>query len=199
MAMVIGLTGSIATGKSTVSQMFKDFEIPVVDADKIAREVVNPGEEAYERVVKVFGESILLPNQTLDRKALGSLIFKDEAKRKLLNSIIHPAIRERIFERKDAHIKAGEQCVVLDVPLLFEGDYSKVVDRTIVVAVDEAVQLERLMKRNELTEEEARERINSQLSIKEKAKLADAVIDNNGTIAQSREQLKNLLSLWNIR
>lgn len=197
--MVIGLTGSIATGKSTVSQMFKDFEIPVVDADKIAREVVNPGEEAYERVVKVFGESILLPNQTLDRKALGSLIFKDEAKRKLLNSIIHPAIRERIFERKDAYIKAGEQCVVLDVPLLFEGDYSKVVDRTIVVAVDEAVQLERLMKRNELTEEEARERINSQLSIKEKAKLADAVIDNNGTIAQSREQLKNLLSLWNIR
>ncbi|WP_339230914.1 dephospho-CoA kinase [Oceanobacillus sp. FSL K6-2867] len=198
MAIVIGLTGSIATGKSTVSQMFKDFGIPVVDADKIAREVVYPGENAYESIVKAFGESILLPDKTLDRKALGSIIFADEVKRKLLNSIIHPAIRERIFQQKDDYIEAGEQCVVLDVPLLFEGNYSKVVDRTIVVAVDDAVQLERLMQRNELTEKDARERINSQLSIKEKAMLADAVIDNNGTVAESRDQLKKLLIAWNI-
>lgn len=198
MAIVIGLTGSIATGKSTVSRMFEDFHIPVVDADKIAREVVYPGEKAYESIVEAFGESILLPDKELDRPALGSIIFADESKRKLLNSIIHPAIRERIFQQKDAHIKAGERCVVLDIPLLFEGNYSKVVDRTIVVSVDESVQLERLMLRNQLTEEEARERIESQLSIREKTKLASAVIDNNGTIAESREQLEKILKSWNI-
>jgi len=197
MTLIIGLTGSIASGKSTISSMFADFHIPVIDADKLAREEVETGEKAYEEIIAVFGQEILQADKTLNRKKLGSIIFADEQKRKTLNNIVHPAIREEMIRRKDVYIEAGEKCVVLDIPLLFESKLTGFADKTLVVYVDEDVQLERLMARDESTEKEAKQRIQSQIPVKQKADLADAVIDNNGTKQQSREQLEKLLRKWN--
>lgn len=198
MGIVIGLTGSIATGKSTVASMFIDIGIPVIDADRIAREVVEPGEEAYKKVVETFGEEILLEDRSLNRPKLGRIVFFDEEKRNQLNSIVHPAIRKRMLEKRDAYLKNGEGCVVLDIPLLFESKLEHFVDKIIVVYVDEDVQLKRLLERNQLTKEEALQRIRSQMPVKDKIELADAVIDNNGTIEHSFKQLKEILQKWDV-
>jgi|SRR5699024_5128625 len=198
MALIIGLTGSIASGKSTVSKMFNDLDIPVVDADKLSRDVVEPGEEAYEEIVKQFGDNILLKDKTINREKLGSIIFADEEKRKQLNNIVHPAVRKAMLKEKDALIEAQEECIVLDIPLLYESNLTHYVEKIIVVYVDEEIQQERLMKRNGYTEEEAKQRIKSQMPVKEKASLADAVIDNNGTINESYEQLLSLLKKWQV-
>ncbi|GAA0601031.1 dephospho-CoA kinase [Virgibacillus siamensis] len=196
MALVLGLTGSIATGKSTVSSMFANFGIPVVDADKIAREVVMPGKQAYKQIVEVFGKDVLFDDLTLDRKKLGSIVFGDETKRNQLNDIVHPAVREKMAADRDGYLESGETCVVLDIPLLFESKLTHFVDKTLAVVVDEDMQLKRLMDRDESTEQEAKQRIDSQIPISEKAKLADAVIDNNGTVEESFQQLESLLREW---
>lgn len=198
MSIVIGLTGSIATGKSTVSSMFTELGIPVIDADKLAREVVEPGEDAYHQVVKTFGEEILLEDQTLDRKRLGDIVFADETRRQQLNEIVHPAIRKRMVEKRDALIQKGERCVVLDIPLLFESKLEHFVDKILVVTVDEEIQLKRLMERNGYTKEEALNRIQAQMPVKRKAMLADASINNNGNQEESFEQLKIILNDWKI-
>jgi dephospho-CoA kinase len=198
MALIIGLTGGISSGKSTVSSMFTSLNIPVIDADEISREVVEPGEDAYEEIRRVFGEVILNEDRTLDRKRLGAIVFADEEKRKQLNAIVHPAVRKEMLLRRDAYVDQGEECVILDIPLLFEGDLTSFVDKIIVVSVDEDVQLARLMARDRSTEEEAKQRIHSQIPIQEKAKRADAVIDNNGTKDHSYCQLKDLLKEWKV-
>lgn len=198
MALIIGLTGSIASGKSTVSSMFNEYNIPVVDADKIARDVVCPGEEAYHQIVKTFGKEILLEDNTIDRKKLGTIIFPDEEKRTQLNEIVHPAVRKSMVKQKDDYVSTGSKCVVLDIPLLFESKLAHFADKTIVVYVNKETQIERLLKRDGSTEKEANSRINSQLSLDQKAKMADAVIDNNGTIDQTKEQLDDLLKTWKI-
>ncbi|WP_010532421.1 dephospho-CoA kinase [Lentibacillus jeotgali] len=198
MTLVIGLTGSIASGKSTVSLMFDDFNIPVIDADKLSREVVIPGETAYEQIVNTFGEGVLRDDKSLDRKKLGAIVFENEEKRKILNSIVHPAVREKMIERRDAFAAAGERSVVLDIPLLFESKLTHFVDKTLVVYVNEDVQLKRLMERDGYSEEEAYQRINAQMPVKEKADLADAVVDNNGSKHDSYEQLESLLKEWEV-
>jgi len=198
LTLIIGLTGSIATGKSTVSLMFDDFNIPVVDADKVARQVVVPGEPAYKEIVKEFGEAVLKEDQTLDRKELGSIVFADEEKRKKLNSIIHPQIRKKMLHDRDQLVDQGENCVVLDIPLLYESKLTHYVDQVIVVYADPEVQLERLMERDGYSEKEAQQRISSQMSIKEKASLADVVINNNGTKYETYEQLEKVLKEWNV-
>lgn len=198
MSLVIGLTGSIATGKSTVAEMFKELSIPVIDADLLAREVVEPGEEAYTNIIEHFGDTILQADRTLDRKRLGEIVFSDEEKRKDLNGIIHPAIRKRMLEQRDALIKKGEACIVLDIPLLFESELEHFVDKTLVVYLNEKTQLERLMKRNELSKEEALQRISSQIPVKEKAQRANEVIDNNGTKEETFMQLKEVLTDWGV-
>lgn len=198
LGVVIGLTGSIATGKSTVANKFKELGIPVIDADKIAREVVEPQEEAYKGIVETFGKEILLEDQTIDRKKLGDIVFKDATKREQLNNIVHPAIRKRMLEQRDAYLNDGNRCVVMDIPLLFESKLEHFVDKILVVYVDEDVQLQRLMKRNDLTKEEALQRIHSQMPIKKKAELADRTIDNNGTKAETYAQLKEILKEWNV-
>ncbi|QKY69652.1 dephospho-CoA kinase [Lentibacillus sp. CBA3610] len=198
MTRVIGLTGSIASGKSTVSLMFDDFNIPVIDADKLSREVVMPGEKAYKQIVESFGETILRKDKSIDRPKLGAIVFEDEGKRKTLNSIVHPAVREKMLEQRDAHVESGIKSVVLDIPLLFESKLTNFVDKTVVVYVDEHVQLERLMERDGYSEEEAYQRINAQMPVKEKAELADAVIDNNGSKYNSCEQLESLLQEWDV-
>lgn len=198
MRRVIGLTGGIATGKSTISKMFKSFHIPVIDADKIAREVVEPGKTAYDHIVRTFGKGITQGDGTIDRKKLGQIIFSDEQKRKQLNEIVHPAIRRKMIDRRDEYLKQGERAVVLDIPLLFESDLTHFVDQIIVVYIPEALQLERLLKRDHLNKVDALKRIRAQLPIEEKVKKADAVIDNQGSIEESFEQLEKILIDWNI-
>ncbi|SEA49931.1 dephospho-CoA kinase [Thalassobacillus cyri] len=198
MTLVIGLTGSIASGKSTVSLMFDDYDIPVIDADKISREVVIPGEKAYHEIVTEFGESILREDGSIDRKKLGSIVFKEEEKRKRLNNIVHPAVRKRMIERRDHFCNQEVPAVVMDIPLLFESELTHLVDKTLVVYADENVQLERLMKRDGSKQEEAIQRINAQLPVKQKAEMADEVIDNNGTKHESYQQLNAILRKWNV-
>lgn len=198
LTLVIGLTGSIASGKSTVSLMFDEFNIPVIDADKIARQVVVPGAKAYEEIVTTFGEDVLRDDKTLDRKKLGAIVFKNEYMRKKLNGIVHPAVREQMLYQRDQFIQDGVRAVVLDIPLLFESKLTDFVDKTIVVFVDETVQLNRLIERDKLSKEEALQRINSQMPVAEKAKKADAVIDNNRSKFESFEQLQSLLKKWDI-
>ncbi|KKE79037.1 MULTISPECIES: dephospho-CoA kinase [Oceanobacillus] len=198
MALIIGLTGSIASGKSTVSLMFDEFRIPVVDADKIAREVVYPGEEAYNKIIETFGTHLLREDKTLNRKKLGEIVFDDQEKLETLNQIVHPAIRKRIIEKRDGFVQDGASCVVLDIPLLFESNLTNFVDKTIVVYVDENVQLQRLMERDEFGESEALKRIKSQMPVKEKAKLADAVINNNSSKTATFEQLEDILRKWDV-
>jgi dephospho-CoA kinase len=198
MALVIGLTGSIASGKSTVSSMLKELHLPIIDADQIARDVVEPGEDTLKEIVSAFGEDILYPDGTLNRKKLGSIIFSNNEKRKMLNSIVHPAVRKRMLEQKETYLKDGESCVVMDIPLLFESKLTHMVDKILVVFVDEHVQLERLMERDNSTKEEASERIQSQIPVKEKVKQADAIIDNNGTKEESYKQLRDILEKWQV-
>lgn len=196
--IVIGITGGIASGKSTISNIIRSLGFVVVDADIAAREVVMPGEPAYQKIIETFGEEILLENKEINRAKLGSIIFHNEEKRLILNSIVHPAVRQKMLADKDAAIERGEKTVFMDIPLLFESKLTYMVDRTILVYVDENTQLKRLIERNQLSKEEALARIQSQMPLSEKKALADAVIDNNGTIDQSKEQLLEILRQWGV-
>ncbi|HLR43498.1 MAG TPA: dephospho-CoA kinase [Pseudogracilibacillus sp.] len=198
MTVVIGLTGSIGTGKSMIANKMIELGIPIVDADIIAREVVEPGKEAHQKIVETFGEGILHEDKTLNRPALGEIVFSDEAKRGQLNEIIHPAIRTEMLKQRDAYVAENVPALVMDIPLLFESKLTHYVEKIIVVYVSEETQLERVMARDESTEEAALQRINSQIPVKEKAEQADAVIDNNGTREASYEQLFEILQDWGI-
>lgn len=196
--MIIGLTGSIASGKSTISAMLKDKGYPIIDADLVARLVVEPGTSNLQEIEREFGSSVINKDGTLNREALGKLIFNDPAKRKQLNDLMHPAIRSEMFRQRDEHLKSGQKTLIMDIPLLFESRLQHFVDKILVVSVTEEMQLQRLMNRNSLTKDEATARIQSQLPISEKEKGADAVIYNNGTIEQSKEQLERILTEWDI-
>lgn len=194
--MIIGLTGSIASGKSTVSQMLKELGYPIVDADLVARQVVEPGSETLEKIREAFGEDVILPDGSLDRKKVGDLIFSDPASRKRLNDIIHPAIRNEMLRQRAAYMAEGQKVVIMDIPLLFESKLQHFADKILVVSVTEENQLKRLMERNELAEGEALARISSQLPMSVKEEGADAVIYNNGTIEETKWQLNRILEEW---
>lgn len=198
MKKVIGITGGIASGKSTVSKMITDLGFTVIDADIAARKVVEPGENALKQVVKAFGTEILNVDETLNREKLGSIIFNNEEKRLVLNNIIHPAIRKYMNDRQEEAFTRGEEIVFMDIPLLFESKQTNIVDKTLLVFVDDHVQLKRLMDRNGLSKEEAVARIQSQMPLKKKKELADEVIDNNGSIETTREQLDHILKKWKV-
>ncbi|MBT2616597.1 MULTISPECIES: dephospho-CoA kinase [unclassified Bacillus (in: firmicutes)] len=196
MGQIIGITGGIASGKSTVSLYLQELGFTIVDADLASRAVVEPGEEAYHQVVKAFGEDILLTDGNIDRVKLGSIIFNDQEKRLLLNGIVHPAVRNWMRVKTEAALSSGEETVFMDIPLLFESKLTFMVDKTLLIYVDEQVQLKRLMNRNGLSETEAVARINSQMPLADKKALADAVIDNNGDINETKRQVKSILSEW---
>ncbi len=196
--MIIGLTGSIASGKSTVAKMLEGYHLPIVDADLVARQVVEPGTETLAKIAQAFGEEVIKEDGTMDREKVGLIIFHDPAKRKMLNDIIHPAIRLEMIRQRDEHLKQGAPHVVMDIPLLFESKLQHFVDKILVVSVKEDVQLERLMKRNQLSEEEARARIASQLPMSVKEQGAHAVIYNNSDEAATAQQLKVILEDWNV-
>ncbi|SHP99136.1 dephospho-CoA kinase [Mycobacteroides abscessus subsp. abscessus] len=196
MTLVVGLTGGIASGKSTVANMLIEMGIEVIDADIEARKAVEIGEVAYEQIVTYFGEDVLNDDHTINRSRLGEIIFNDSAKRQKLNEIVHPDVRRRMNEKKEAAISRGDQVVVLDIPLLFESGLKHMVDVVLLVYVEKDVQLQRLMERNQLTKQEALARIRSQMPIEDKRKLADKVINNNGSIDNTKKQLIELLADW---
>lgn len=186
---VVGLTGGIAAGKSTVSSIFKSEGVPIIDADLVAREIVLPGQPAHKAIVSHFGKDILLSDGMLDRAKLGGIVFNDPKERKALNGITHPWIMYTMFMRLlKLKFLQGENIVLLDAALLFE---MKVLvpfcSTVVVVSCPSAVQLKRLMARNNLSEKDALARMNSQMPIEEKMRLADIVLDNGGTL----EQLQN--------
>ncbi len=198
MGQILGITGGIASGKSSVSTFIKELGFPIIDADLVAREVVDPGEEAYYEIVKVFGEGILLSDGSINRTKLGDVIFHNEEKRLKLNSIVHPAVRKRMRELTEKAFQDGAKTVFMDIPLLFESKLTFMVEKTLLVYVDEEVQLSRLMNRNNLSEENARARIASQMPLREKRALADAVVDNNGDFEATKEQVRTILTNWNV-
>ncbi|EAF2520007.1 dephospho-CoA kinase [Listeria monocytogenes] len=189
MGKTIGLTGSVATGKSTVSNMIQQAGIPLVDADIAARKVVEPGTEGLKEIVAYFGEEILLADGTLDRAKLGEIIFKDKEKREKLNEITHPRVKDYMLEARERFFRSGEELVFFDIPLLFESHLESLVDQIVVVWTAPETELKRLMERNNLTKEDALRRIESQMGIDEKARKADFVIDNNESLEKTQKQV----------
>lgn len=190
---VIGLTGGIATGKSTVASYLREMGFLVIDADQIARELTAPGQPLLQELAAVFGPEILLPDGSLDRKKLGQMVFRDRELLRKLNALTHPPIIRTVQEKVAAARREGRGTVFLDVPLLFETGMDAMVDEVWVVAVDEEAQLARLMQREGLEREEARRRIAAQMPLQEKIRRAHAVIDNSGTPAETRRQVKELV------
>lgn len=193
MTFVLGLTGGIATGKTTVSEIFKEKGIPVVDADIGARVVVEPGTDGLKDIQEHFGEEVLRPDGSLDRKALGTIVFADSQQRETLNLLLGKHIRRWIREQKAHYLLTNPPLIILDIPLLFESNYSTEVDQVMVVALSEKTQLTRLMERDTLTRETAEQRIAAQLPIAEKIKRADVVINNNGTRQETKKQVMEWL------
>ena len=197
--LLVGLTGGIATGKSTVNAMLAGPSVRVVDADALAREVVEPGTLAHAQIVAEFGREVLQPDGRLDRARLGELVFPDPVKRKRLEAITHPAIRAR-FEKIMADLeRAGfDGILIWDAALLVESGGTKKMDRVVVVTTDPATQLRRLVARDGCSDEAARTRTASQMPLAVKARYADYVIDNSGsreqTEARVREVYRSLLA-----
>jgi len=177
---IIGLTGGIASGKSSVAKILEKCGAVVVDADLHAREVVAPGEPAYHDIVKIFGKMVVRPDGALDRTALGKLVFADAAARQILEEITHPRIAERAAGRIEEERLRGTRVLFYMVPLLIEAGLVSTVDEVWLVSVDEEVQVTRLMKRDAIPREEALRKIGAQMPLQEKAAYADVIIDNNG-------------------
>lgn len=192
--LVLGLTGGIASGKSTVGKILTGMNAKMIDADQIARAVVLPDRPAWEALVAHFGEGILLPDRMLDRRKLGDRIFGDSLARAELNALLHPQIEAETRRQLAAHKKSGEASIVLDVPLLFEAGWERYTDCNWVVYAHPDTQLKRLMRRNLLSREQALARIGSQMPLEEKVKRADVVIDNNGGLHDTRRQV---IAAWN--
>lgn len=185
---VLGLTGGIATGKSTADRIFEKYGFPVVDGDLVAREIVEIGKPALKKIVDTFGLELLLPNGGLNRQKLGQLIFHDETKRQQLNALLDPYLRQEILSQiKKA--QADSPLVVADIPLLFEAGYQQYMNQIAVVYLPKKEQIKRLMARENLTEQAAAEKIASQLPIDEKCQQADVVFDNQGSILALEQQI----------
>lgn len=195
--MIIGLTGSIATGKSAVADMLRSYNLPIVDADVIARQVVEPGSDTLAKIAEAFGPETILADGTMNRPYIGEQIFHEPDKRAVLNGIIHPAIRAEMIRQRDEYVAQGKH-VVMDIPLLFESKLQHFVEKILVVAVDEDTQLRRLMARNGFSEQEAKARIASQIPVAEKVAGADGVLQNNGTLDETRAQLHEILMKWGV-
>lgn len=188
MAFVLGVTGSIATGKSSVVEIFASYGFPIIDGDKVAREIVEPGCPALAAIVTHFGQEMLLPNGELNRQALGQLIFSQPTKRQELDRLLDPFLRQTILG-KIAVAKEESPLVIADIPLLFEGGYEGVVDQVAVVYLPQEIQKKRLMLRDRLTETEAMQRIASQMSIEEKKTRGDLIFDNQGSPLETQKQV----------
>jgi dephospho-CoA kinase len=182
----IGLTGGIASGKSTVADMFADLGVPVIDTDVIARDVVRPGQPALEEIREAFGAGVIAADGTLDRSAMRAIVFGDDAARRRLEAILHPKIREVTIEQAEA---AGGAYQVIVVPLLVESSLRAFVDRVLVVDCDEEIQVVRLLERDTESEQQARKILAAQSTRDERLAIADDVIENEGSLEDAREQV----------
>ena len=189
---IIGLTGGIASGKTTVAGMLAELGAVIVDADQISREAVMPGSPALEAIVDQFGGDVLRPDKTLDRTKLAQVVFGDQTARKRLEGILHPAIRQLAEQKLAALREAGDPLVFYVAPLLIEAGALSRVDEVWVVHVDKATQLERLMAREGISEEEALQRIAAQMPMEEKRKYGRVVIENGGGIESTRNQVREI-------
>lgn len=191
--LLVGVTGGVATGKSTVAQMFKLCGAVVINADQLARDMVHPDRPAWRAIVRSFGKEVLNPDRTIDRHALGAIVFHDKGKLRRLERIIHPRVaREQARLAKHAARQDPRAVVVYDVPLLFEAGIDKRVDKIIVVIADQETQIARLKKRNGLSRSQALRRIRSQMSLAQKIRRADIVIDGTRSRALLRAQVRRL-------
>ncbi len=188
----IGLTGGIGSGKTTVCKLFADVAIPIIDADIIARQLVEPGQPALEEIIRQFGSDVL-SNGVLDRKKLGKIIFADKEKKDRLESILHPAIHQRL--KQQASSQQSPYCI-LAIPLLFETGMENLVDRILVIDCPVELQHERVKQRDNLDEEQIARIIASQISREDRLNLADDIIDNSKSAIELAEQVKNLHNLY---
>ncbi|HFH9837050.1 TPA: dephospho-CoA kinase [Streptococcus suis] len=192
MAKVIGLTGGIASGKSTVTAFLRNHGYPVIDADAVVHELQAKGGKLYQILLEEFGEEILSVDGNLDRAKLGQAVFADSSLRVRLSDLQDKIIKEELLTRRDV-LKQTEQVVFMDIPLLYEADYSGEVDEVWLVYVDRAQQLDRLIKRNGLSVQDAENRLVAQLSLEEKRAKAQVVIDNSGAVEATLVQVAWLL------
>jgi dephospho-CoA kinase len=190
----VALTGGIATGKSYCLARFASFGVPVIDADQLARDAVAPGSRALEEVAARFGAVILKPDGSLDRSALGRIVFNDRAARADLEAIVHPEVYRRISEWL-ATLPPRTRVAIADIPLLFETGHTHDFDRVVVVACDAREQLRRIIARDGLSERDARARLDSQWPIEEKEARADYVIKTDGTVADTDSQVRTVYEL----
>jgi dephospho-CoA kinase len=192
--IVVGLTGGIASGKSTVAQMFKRFGAVIIDADELARDVVQPGKPAWREIVKIFGDGVLNRNGSINRHALGGIVFHNRRKLRRLERIIHPRVA-REQQRLASRIarRSPDAVIVYEVPLLFESGAHKRVDKTIVVTADRHTQVARLKQRNGMTKTEALRRIKAQMPLAEKVRRADVVVDGTVDKALMRKDVRRLI------
>jgi dephospho-CoA kinase len=191
--LVVGLTGGIASGKSTVSTMFREAGVPVICADELARDAVQPGSPALQEIGRVFGAAVIEAEGGLDRGRMAELVFRDRSKREILEKIIHPQVARQKDLRIEQLRRSGHRLAVVDVPLLYEKSWEGQFDLVVVVHVPRSIQEERLVERDAMSSEEARSRLDAQMSIDEKKCRADRVIDNSGSPEHTREQVHALL------
>ncbi len=191
---ILGVTGGIGTGKSTVAKYFLRFGAKVIDADKIARNLLNPGTEVYRKTVGIFGEGILKNNKDIDRVKLAAIVFDDNKLLTKLNNLIHPQVKKII---KQEIARASEKIIILDVPLLFEAKLENLADKIIVVKAGRAEQIQRLRNKSLCTKKDIVKRMNAQMPLSDKVRLADFVIDNSGTFDNTYKQVEKLRRmLW---
>jgi dephospho-CoA kinase len=194
--LLVGLTGGIATGKSTVSALLRQLGCEIIDADLLAREVVEPGQPALAQIVTEFGRDVVTAAGALDRKKLGAIVFANPERRRRLEAITHPAIRDRFQARLDELAERGfVGLVVFDAAVMIESGNYKNMDRLVVVVTDEPTQLARLHGRDGTDDAENRRKVASQMPLAEKAKLADYVIDNSGDREATAEQVRRVFAV----
>lgn len=196
MVLVVGLTGGIVGGKSTVALMFRDLGANIIDADKLGHSVILPYKPAWKKIVKLFGKDILRKDLTIDREKLGQTVFKNQILLKKLNEITHPEIikiikKEIISAKNNTH--SQQKILMIDAALIYETKIDRFMDKIIVVYIDKKEQIKRLMRRNNFSKDEASQRIESQMPMKEKVKKADYVIDNNNSLDKTKKQV---VKIW---
>lgn len=191
--LVVGLTGGIASGKSSVSSIFRQRGIPVICADELAREVVRPGSQGISEIAEVFGSSVFDSDGGLNRPELARRVFSDPSKRKILESIIHPRVSQERDRLVSLYRDMGHKIVVVDVPLLFEAGWEGSFDLVILVYTPRNVQQERLIIRDNMSNEEAAARLEAQMDIEAKKNMADMIIDNTGSLFNTEKQVSLII------
>lgn len=190
--IIVGVTGGFGTGKTTVARMFATLGAAVINADKIAHDVIAPEGGVYKKVISLFGKAILKRNGRIDRKKLGKIVFADKKKLSLLNSVIHPEVIRRVREAAKERKSRSKKVFVIDVPLLIEAGLEEMMDKIVVVTIDQKTQIKRCTKKWSLSREAIMRRIRNQMSLSKKRQLADFIIDNNGSFDATKKEVKKI-------